>query len=154
MTLRSGRLILASLNYTGIGTFCLCLRTFFYISFTNVVCIHSICSRFWMPVTSVLLLLSGTGLSIGSTVTEFSFCLFLRPTLMQLVPICATPFLSHGLHISISDCKPLPRCPSCCFSSYFSVRHSVSLHTTKFHLPWTSSKHFFFSSVSDHVGNV
>jgi hypothetical protein len=49
---------------------------------------------------------------------------------MWLVPICASPFLSHGLPSSTSDCKTLPRCPSCCFSSFSSVRHSVSHHTT------------------------
>jgi hypothetical protein len=48
--LRNGRLILASLN-----TVTLALSAYvcglLYISFTNVVCIHSICYRFWMPVT-------------------------------------------------------------------------------------------------------
>jgi hypothetical protein len=128
MSRRYGRLIIASLN-----TLALALSAYvcglLYISFTNVVCIHSIRSRFCMLV-SVLLLLSGTSLAIGSRVTEFSFCLFLRPTLMRLVPLCASPFLSPGLPSSTSDCKPLPRCPSCCFSSFFSDRHSVSLHTT------------------------
>jgi len=50
MSLRYGRLILASLN-----TLALALSAYvyglFYISFTNVVYIHSIRSRFWMLVT-------------------------------------------------------------------------------------------------------
>jgi hypothetical protein len=50
MSLRYGRLILASLS-----TVALALSVYvcglLYISFTNVVCIHSIRSRFWMLVT-------------------------------------------------------------------------------------------------------
>jgi hypothetical protein len=50
MSLRYGRLILASLSTVALAL-SVCVCGLLYISFTNVVCIHSIRSRFWMLVT-------------------------------------------------------------------------------------------------------
>jgi hypothetical protein len=78
-----------------------------YVAFTNAVCSHSIRSSFWLFVTFVLLLLSWTRLPIVSLVAQFSFCLFVSPTSMQRVSICAGPFLPHGLPISTWHCEPV-----------------------------------------------
>lgn len=127
MSLRYGRLILTSLN-----TLALALSAYvcgLFLRWFYECCVYPLQSLQVLDARdSVLLLLSGMGLTTGSTVTEFSVCLFLRPTLMRLVPICASPFLSHGLPSSTSDCKSLPRCPLCCFSFQRSSL-CLSIHT-------------------------
>lgn len=62
-----------------------------------------------------------------SAAAQFSFCLFLRPTLMQPVPIRAGQFLPHCLRISMWDCEPLTRYPKCWFFSLF--QHSSPCHS-------------------------
>ena len=51
-------------------------------------------SKFWLFLTNVLLL-SGTCLPWGSSVSQFSLCLPLRPKLMQRVQIFAGPWPHH-----------------------------------------------------------
>ena len=70
------------------------------------------------------------------------------------MPICASPFLPHGLPISTSDCEPLSRCPSCWFS-HISACGTLPLHTTRSILRSIFRRQvwsiFVSFSVTDHV---
>jgi hypothetical protein len=100
-------------------------------------------------VTTVLLLLSYTCLSFRFLVAHFSVCLYLRPSLTQPLPICAGPFLPHGIPSplpleTVSHCHDDLRDVSRC---YFSARHSVAAYNVQYsssHLPRTSLEHLLF----------
>ena len=107
-----------------------------------IYCIYSIRSNFWMLVTTVLLLLSWTCLAICLR-SPSSFAYSYVPHCRSVCPSA----LVHSCPISTSDWEPLSRCPSCWFSSYFSMRHSASPYNTQyspFHLPQTSLEHLRF----------
>ena len=113
-------------------------------------CIYPIRSCFRLLVTTVRLLLSWTCLPIRSSVALFSFCLFLRTTVMLPVPTA----LVHPCHISSQfplQNEPLSQCPSRWSSAllhysslYLSIQLAVfpvpssadKFRAASFSLPW------------------
>jgi len=140
MSLRYGRLILASLSTLAL-VLSACLPTFFYIGFTNVVCIHSIRSRFWMlaTVSSCYSLERGWPSGLQSPSSPFAYSYV--PHWCGLCPSA----LVHSCHMAspfplqtASHCHDILRVASLLFSAFVTL--CLSIRLAAFYVPPSADK--------------
>lgn len=115
--------------------------------FTTDVSVYNIRSGFWLPVATVLLILSCTCLSLDIRSTPFA---------CSCVPhwcIVCPPTLAHSCHMASPPpvCEP-PWCPSSWFSALFQLSSTCRfIQLAVFSLPSSADKFWTSSSPSSYA---